>query len=62
MEIKKIRMMTEMNRSQFSRYYNIPLRTLEDWESGRSHPPVYVIELLAKAVFCDFGKSIRCTD
>ena len=27
-------------------YQNIPLRTLEDWESGKRKPPFYVIRLL----------------
>ena len=28
--------------------YSIPLRTWEDWESGRRKPPEYVISLLEK--------------
>ena len=27
--------------------YNIPLRSLEDWNSGKSSPPEYVLEFLA---------------
>ncbi len=33
--LKKIREDLGMNRTEFSRYMGIPLRTLEEWEAGR---------------------------
>lgn len=30
--------------------YDIPLRTLEDWDAGRRNPPEYVLEFLAADV------------
>lgn len=36
-----------MNRSEFSRYMDIPLRTLEEWEAGRRQAPDYVLRLIA---------------
>ena len=36
-----------MNRTEFSRYVDIPLRTLEEWEAGRRQMPDYVLRLLA---------------
>lgn len=34
----------------FSREYEIPLRTLEEWNAGRRTPPEYVLELLCADV------------
>lgn len=39
--------MLGMNRTAFSRYMNIPLRTLEEWEAGRRQMPEYVLRLIA---------------
>ena len=38
------------SRAAFSLRYNIPIRTLENWESGKSKCPEYVRELLERAV------------
>lgn len=44
--IKNIR--KEMNLSQpaFAAKFNIPLRTVQNWEGGYRNPPIYVIELI----------------
>lgn len=44
--LKEIRETIGMNRSEFSRYMNIPVRTLEEWEAGRRKMPDYVLRLL----------------
>ena len=44
--LKGIREMLGMNRTQFSRYMDIPLRTLEEWEAGRRQMPDYVLRLI----------------
>ena len=36
----------DMNRTEFSRYMDIPLRTLEEWEAGRRQAPDYVLRLI----------------
>ena len=36
-----------MNRTEFSRYMDIPLRMLEEWEAGRRQAPDYVLRLIA---------------
>ena len=33
--IKEIRDLAGISRAEFSRKYNIPVRTLEDWEAGK---------------------------
>ena len=35
-----------MTQAQFSKYLNIPIRTIQEWEQGRRTPPVYVVELI----------------
>jgi len=44
--LKKIREELGMNRTAFSQYIGIPLRTLEEWEAGRRQMPEYVLRLL----------------
>ncbi len=34
------------NRKEFSVHTGIPVRTLEDWESGRRTPPEYIPRLI----------------
>lgn len=41
------------SRTAFAKKYNIPLRTVENWEGGANEPPAYVIDLLARAVVED---------
>ncbi len=45
--LKEIRKDLGMNRTEFSRYIGIPLRTLEEWEAGRRQMPDYVLRLLS---------------
>ena len=44
--LKKIREDLGMNRTEFSQYIGIPLRTLEEWEAGRRQMPDYVLRLI----------------
>lgn len=50
MTIKEMREFLGISRTEFSRRYGIPLRTLEDWESGKRTPPPYVITLLERII------------
>ena len=45
-DIKSLRKTTGMTQREFAEYFNIPLRTLQGWESGRFAPPPYLIPLL----------------
>ena len=54
MEIRNIRALANISRAEFARRYNIPYRTVEDWENGKGNAPVYVKELLERAVREDF--------
>lgn len=62
MTIKEIRELTGLTQSEFGKYYNIPLATIKKWESSKNNPnyrecPVYVNQLLEKAVRIDFNIS-----
>ena len=46
MDVKEIREALKMSRPQFSEWSGIPVRTLENWESGVRVPPAYVVDLL----------------
>jgi toxin-antitoxin system, antitoxin component, xre family len=53
MNITEMRNYIGVSRAEFSRRYNIPIRTLESWESGKSKCPDYVRQLLERAVLED---------
>lgn len=54
MTITEIRAISGLNKTKFAEKYNIPYRTLQDWEAGKSKPPVYVLPLLERVVKIDF--------
>ncbi|MCR5367207.1 MULTISPECIES: helix-turn-helix domain-containing protein [Eubacterium] len=45
-KIKELREMTGMNRREFCDYFQIPYRTVTEWERDERHAPDYVIRLL----------------
>lgn len=55
MTITEIRAISGLNKTKFAELYNIPYRTLQDWEAGKRNPPAYVLSLLERVVKMDFG-------
>ena len=49
-EIKRLRESTGMNRKEFCEYFEIPYRTVTEWERGTRKMPDYVLRLLAYKV------------
>lgn len=45
-KIKELRESTGMNRKDFCNYFQIPYRTVTEWELGNRHAPEYVLRLL----------------
>ncbi len=45
-DIKALKSASGMTNSQMSEFSGIPVRTLENWMSGKRTPPSYVINLL----------------
>ena len=53
---EEIRKILGISRAAFSRKYNIPIRTLEDWDAGKKNPPDYVLDMLERIVNEDKDK------
>ena len=45
-KIIELRESTGMNRREFCDYFNIPYRTVTEWERDNRHAPEYVLRLL----------------
>jgi hypothetical protein len=50
-DLKTIREKYGYSRAAFSRLFNIPIRSLEDWDAGRRKMPDYVKALICYALF-----------
>ena len=59
MTIKEIRKSTGLSQSKFADKFGINVRTLQDWESGRSNPPSYLCTLLQKVMQAEDGPSVK---
>ena len=46
-DLKQLRLATGMNRKEFAEYFEIPYRTLQDWELGNREMPEYLFRLLS---------------
>lgn len=49
-EILELRKSVGMTRPEFARYFEIPYRTLQDWELGNRHMPDYLFRLMVYKV------------
>ena len=49
-ELIALRKSTGMNRKEFSMYFGIPYRTVQDWELGNRQMPQYLLRLMAYKV------------
>lgn len=45
-EVKELREKMGMNRREFSDYYGIPYRTVQDWEAEKRELPEYLLSLM----------------
>lgn len=59
MTVKELRSITGLSAQKFGDRYKIPMRTIQDWEYQKRTPPVYVIELLERAVRQDFPEAFK---
>lgn len=57
MTIKEMRTLLGLSQTAFGEKYQIPMRTIQDWEAGKRTPPIYVILLLERAVLEDAKKT-----
>lgn len=49
-KIKRIREAHHISRAQFCRDFGIPLRTAQDWDTGKSQPPEWAGALVIDAM------------
>lgn len=45
-DVKALRLKTNMNRKEFASYFEIPYRTVEDWENKKSSCSTYLFKLM----------------
>ncbi|MCC8029987.1 MAG: helix-turn-helix domain-containing protein [Lachnospiraceae bacterium] len=55
MTIREMRTSLGDTQSQFAARYNIPFRTIQNWETGVRRPPEYVVKLLEKRTQSDLS-------
>ena len=55
MNIREMRTLLGDTQSEFAARYNIPFRTIQNWESGIRKPPEYMIELLEHRILEDLA-------
>lgn len=57
--VKELRRRTSLSQSKFAKTFNIPVRTLQQWEQNISSPPQYVLDMLEKQVkiYCAINES-----
>lgn len=48
--VKAIREKTGLSRTKFCKKFELPYRTVENWERGIACPPEYVVTMLEKVV------------
>ena len=48
--IREMRKQLGDTQSEFAERYNIPFRTVQNWETGMRKPPEYILELLRKRI------------
>lgn len=53
MNVREMRMRLGLSQSDFAARYNIPFRTIQNWETEQRIPPRYIIDLLESRVAAD---------
>lgn len=51
---REIRELSGLTQAAFAEKYNIPKRTIENWEAEKRNAPDYVLDLLERVVKEDF--------
>lgn len=57
--IRELRDLLALSVRKFGNRYDIPRRTIEDWEAGKNTPPNYVVALLNRVVKEDIKYELR---
>jgi len=54
----ELRSSTGMNRREFAEYFEIPYRTIQEWELGNRKMPEYLLRLMAYKIQIENEKGI----
>lgn len=54
----ELRSRTGMNRREFAEYFDIPYRTIQEWELGNRRMPEYLLRLMAYKIQIEIEKGI----
>lgn len=54
----ELRSSTGMNRREFAEYFEIPYRTVQEWELGNRKMPEYLLRLMAYKIQIENEKGI----
>lgn len=46
MSFKELRISSGMNKTEFAKYFNVPYRTIQNWDAGVRECPEYLMELM----------------
>ena len=57
--MKELRKKTGLSQSKFSAKFEIPVRTLQQWEQGISAPPEYLIRMMAYIMLLEENGQIK---
>ncbi len=55
MDIREMRIALGDTQSEFAARYNIPFRTIQNWETGMRTPPEYIVDLLKQRISADLA-------
>lgn len=55
MNIREMRTALGDTQNEFAARYNIPFRTIQNWETGKRTPPEYVVSLLERRIKADLA-------
>lgn len=45
-QVRAIRQRTGLSQAAFAEKFEIPKRTIENWEAGTREPPIYILRML----------------
>ena len=46
MTFKELRLLSGMNRADFAQYFELPYRTVQNWEYEERNCPIYLLKLM----------------
>ena len=54
-KIKQVRLAAGLTQKDMEVIYSIPVRTLQNWETGKAQPPIWAEDLILKVLKHDYN-------